>query len=488
MQVEAQEIADLPQVEDVEDENQIENEEERAKKLEWLERKQVRERKRKERDQQIAKREKLEETVKKFEERVGQAQQSLGEEQAKLEAIVEKYGEELIWFEDATEGAEEVFLAELQEGMGPIVPEQAEDAVVDLTGGEEDVAMVETAGEVAEQLEPTEEQAQEEVPGAAYEVEGVEPVEGALPETGHEEGGPQIEVQSMETTELANTWELVLPKITEEPIRIIITLKKPLDKFYASNTKTTICDKEVIENTSMIIMEYGSKYSSEDNLKLVNEILEGPWKDLRRNPDKLLNTPFSTEKTIQYLIKRHVRQKVSDTTIEKCQLCENSLRRMVMERHLKLYCMMREEACKYCEKVLIYKNLKEHHGGDCPKYIVPCPQRCFQKNLERCQVEDHLNTCKNSVVDCRFKHYGCKVKVKRKDISRHIYDDVAGHLDLLEGRLELLTGYLLKRDPSLNEVINPTVLPEPEMMHEDEAMGKEVEGGHLAASARAPEA
>merc|ERR550517_1784526 len=189
--------------------------------------------------------------------------------------------------------------------------------------------------------------------------------------------------------------------------------------------------------------------------------------------DKLLDTPFSTEKTLQYLIKSHIRQKVSDTTIEKCQLCENSLRRMVMERHLKLFCMMREEACKYCEKVLIYKNMKEHHGGECPKYIVSCPQRCFQKNLERCQVEDHLNTCKNTVVDCRFKPYGCKVKVKRKDVSRHIYDGVAGHLDLLEGRLELLTGYLLKQDPSLYEVINPTVLPEPEMMDEDEVKVKE---------------
>jgi len=41
-----------------------------------------------------------------------------------------------------------------------------------------------------------------------------------------------------------------------------------------------------------------------------------------------------------------------------------------------------------------------------------------------------------------------------------MYDDVAGHLDHLEGRLQLLTNYLIQQDPNLEEIINPPA-PEP---------------------------
>jgi len=497
MDLESEGMADLPQVEDAGAANLQENEEENARQRAKLERKQERERKRVEREQQIAKRARLEATVIKLEGRVEEAQQNLAAEQGKLEALVEKFGDQLRLFEDGVEGAEEVFLEELRDGMGPVVHDEPEGmTVVQTEGGEEQVA------QVAEVTEPTEAAAAEiaavdqqavevqaEVQSEATAVEApqeaaveafVQPVEGIAPQTFPQEG---VEPQPNETADKPHMAEvepeevIEKVKISERPVRILMTLKKPLDKFYASNTRTTICDKEVIENTEMIIMEYNPKHTSEEHMDLVNDLLEGPWKDVRRKPEDLLNTPFSAEKTLQYLIKSHKRKEVSDTTIEKCELCGNSLRRMVMERHLKSFCMMREEPCKYCGKVLIYKNMKDHFLGDCPRYIVSCPQRCFQTNLERCQVEEHLKTCMNTVVDCRFKQYGCKVQVKRKDVSNHMYDDVAGHLDLLERRMELLTSYLKKQDPSLEDIINPPVLPEPEAMVEDTATEAQEEKG-----------
>jgi len=471
------EIADLPQVEDVDAANQQEDEEEKARQQAKLERKQERERRKKERDQQIAKRARLEATVIKLEGRVEEAQQNLASETGKLETLVEKFGDQLRLFEDGIEGAEEVFLESLKEGMGPVVHDEPEGMTMVQTevpteGAEAE--KTETTEPLApetvavEQEAPAEGQAEQPPQDAAAEAY-VQPVEGIAPETLQEGDLPQptetAEKLDMAEEEVVEVMEKV--KISERPVRLLMTLKKPLDKFYASNTKTTICDKEVIENTEMIIMEYNPKHTSQEDMNLVNDLLEGPWKDVRRKPEKLLNTPFSAEKTLQYLIKSHKRKEISDNIIEKCQLCENSLKRMVMERHLKLFCMMREESCKYCEKVLIWKNMKEHHLGDCPRYIVSCPQRCFQKNLERCQIEEHLKTCMNTVVDCRYKCYGCKVQVKRKDVSNHMYDDVAGHLDLLEGRMELITNYLQQRDPSLEDVISPPVLPEPEAMIED---------------------
>lgn len=459
MAMETEDTADLPQVEDAEAVAQEENEKEKAKQQQKLERKQERERKRIEREQQIAKRDRLVASVEKLAVRVEEAQQTLTEEQEKLIAISDNFGEQLRLFEDGTEGAEEVFLEELKDGMGEIVDEEAE-AV-------NEVEMAEPAGGESEQLLPSAEGVEEVQTEVADEL----PVqdEAASEQTIQTEG----QTEYPEITDLTNedgVPEVIVvepEKITEKPVRIILTLKKPLDKFYASNARTDICDKEVIENTSMIIMEYGSKKSFEEHLKILNEVLEGPWKDIRRKPAKLLNTPYSTEKTMQYLLKTHKRKEISDTTIEKCTLCDNSLRRMVMEKHLKQYCMQREEACKYCEDVLIFKDMKEHHQGDCPRYLVSCPQRCFERNLERCKIEEHLKTCVNTVVDCRFKPYGCKVKVKRKQVRNHMYDDVAGHLDHLEGRMQLLTNYLLQQDPNFEEVIKP---PAPEPVEEKEEM------------------
>merc|ERR1711920_204648 len=130
----------LPQVENAQANLQVD--EEMARQQAKLERKQERERRKIKRDQQIAKRARLEATVIKLEGRVGQAQQNLASETAKLEALIETYGAQLSLFEDETEGAEEAFLEALREGMGPVVLEEPEE-----------VTMVQSEGAAAETAE-----------------------------------------------------------------------------------------------------------------------------------------------------------------------------------------------------------------------------------------------------------------------------------------------------------------------------------------------
>jgi len=494
MEVETAEAADLPQVENAEAVTQEQSEEEKAKQQAKLERKQARERKRIEREQQIAKRTRYAAAVEKLAERVEEAQKALAEKQNKLSDLVTRFGDQLKWFDDETEGAEDVFLDELRDGMGEVVNEEEAMAVEELQVAEkvdapEAVAEPEQLLPPAEGVEPVAEVAPElpaPVVEGAVEAVQTEQQEVAPVQTEQQEVAPvQTEQQEAapvhpEVTDLTGddpiekAPEVVeFEKITEKPVRIMISLKQPLDKFYASNTRADICQKEVIENTSLIILEYGSKTGTEDHFKWLNEALEGAWKDLRKKPETLLKTPFSAEKIMQYLLKVHKRKQISDNTFEKCELCDHSLRRMVMEKHMKKFCLQREEGCKFCEAVLIYKDMKEHHMGDCPKFIVKCPQQCFERNLQRCKVEEHLKTCMNSVVDCRYKPYGCKVKVKRKAVRNHMYDDVAGHLDHLEERLQILTNYLVQQDPNFEEVINPPapepVVVEPEKMQEEDA-------------------
>merc|ERR1719233_1667553 len=260
----------LPQVENAEANFQA-DEDEKARQQAKLERKQERERRKIKRDQQIAK-------------------------TARLEALIETYGAQLSLFEDETEGAEEAFLEDLREGMGPVVPEEPEEITMVQSEG----PTAETA-ETAETTEPSAaEPAMAEQPEpamieqpAAVEVQAQQPsdeasaetyelpVEGIAPETSQEGVLPQssetAENPEMAEVEVLEVMEKV--KISERPVRLLMTLKKPLNKFYASNTTTTICDKEVIENTEMIIMEYNPKHASQEDVNLVNDLLEGPWKD-----------------------------------------------------------------------------------------------------------------------------------------------------------------------------------------------------------------
>jgi hypothetical protein len=49
--------------------------------------------------------------------------------------------------------------------------------------------------------------------------------------------------------------------------------------------------------------------------------------------------------------------------------------------------------------------------------------------LERQLVDEHIaNDCPKTIVDCDFKHFGCDVKLPRREISAHISESLALHM------------------------------------------------------------
>jgi len=431
--------ADGAEVENEKTEEEIQAEQEQREEAERVKREETEEleRARKERAEMREKRNRMVELVEKLATSLSEAEQGIAEDQEKLAKINEEFGEQLRMFEDGTEGAEETFLDELNQEVSDAIPQQQE---LD-EGTSEDVAM----------------ETNEYVGGAVGE------------QTNNQVNG----FDEKQETEFKKPEDL--PRFNEMPVRIIVTLKKPLEKFYASNTKNPVCDKEVIEKTTMVVLECSSSQNAEFCLKLLNEVFEGPWKDMFKKPAEVLSPPYSLDKTIRYLLKLHKRQEVVDNTLVSCQLCETLLRRVVMEKHTKDFCQMREEPCRYCKEVFVMNVMGEHQNKDCPKFPVPCPQRCFGGKYKRCEVEEHLKTCMNSVVDCRFSALGCKATLKRKQLRRHTFDDAHKHLELLESRVRLVTDFLVAKDPSLSELLNP---PEPPSKQEEE-VGQEDEGVQL---------
>jgi len=446
----------------------------------------------KKRAAKLRKRNLIKTSVDKLVAAVEKAKQGLENEKKKIQKIIKTYGDELAYFENETDQAEALahFESELKEGVNFSLEDDSED--------QQDEEMNEP-GDKAEEMEDSEmldPQAEDNAKSEAEE-EG--------PRFCSTCGAKQTEKKKFcgdcgakqEETPLAKipkkkgkTVVTVVQKpsddtISDIPVWIAISLKKSLEKFYASDANTTICDRDVVEKAELILMKFHPKHRSrivlknvtyegaEEHLKLLNEVFEGPWKGLRVSKEEFLKekTLYSLEKTLHYLAKRYTRQKVADTTIEACELCEKELRHMVMERHRTQFCPMRQEPCQYCEAIIVVSKLEDHEKV-CPKYPVPCPQECSQSALQRCQIEEHLKNCENSVVECEFKHVGCNTQFKRKDSTRHLKDNALEHVKFLNTRVQLMSTYFSSIDPALNKLLHPT--PPPKEAAEEEEEDKDI--------------
>jgi len=399
----------------------------------------------KKRELSIRKRKFVASLVEKLTIAVEKAKQSLAVEQVKLDKISEEWGEELSYFQNEVNNEEALFCfkEELQEGFGQTEPE---DDNVDGTAGDnnEDVEMV----SITEKADKPEEEHANEADVVAENDNACEEIK------------PKSENEHIVTDSSSL-------KIDETPVWLVVVLKKPLERVTLSANAP--CKKDIIKKATMILMKFDPRYKktivlkgvtyqgSEEYLKVLNQVLEGPWKDIRKDPSVVFKDkyPYSLEKTLQYLVKCQTRQEVLDNTMDNCQLCDELLKRMAMEQHIKDFCCMREEQCQFCETVLPVSVMKDHHSKECEKYPISCPFKC-PKKFARSEAEEHKKTCVNCIVECEYEAFGCKSKFKRKDLHSHRRSAVFQHLALVKSRVNVLTSYLVKNDPGLQEIIKPT--------------------------------
>jgi len=437
---------------------------------------------RKERELKREERRVAEAAVEKVAILVQRAKESLADEQEKLEKIQEDFGEDLALFENETDSvdAQRSFLEALQQGeklqeqQENLEKEQEEASTVEpKEHSEGETEQVEVQGEEPQAGEAQVDEGQSvEVPDVAEkEHEDIEMTDGstvvsecsACGAAGEADkkfcgecGAKQGESQGDGEDEVEDDFEMV----TEAPAWVVLTLKKPLEKFYASLSETTICDKVLLKKTSMIVLGYNPKKTSSEHLKTLNEVFEGPWNDIRKKPKNLLSeSSYSLERTLHYLVKLHKRQEVSDNTLETCQQCEKSIKRVYLEKHMKNICIMREEACPHCETVFVMKQMQDHHENGCLGFPIPCPQKCGVAKFPRSDVEEHFKVCKNTLVCCDFNSLGCNAEIKRREVVRHMNDTTVDHIHLLKKQLKLVTDYLQKRDKDLVNVFNPVLQP-----------------------------
>jgi len=138
---------------------------------------------------------------------------------------------------------------------------------------------------------------------------------------------------------------------------------------------------------------------------------------------------------------------------EKCtNNCGVSLQRRLLARHHRELCIYRVVSCKYCKAVNKYENIEGMHKEECPKFPVPCPNKCGSSPVRE-DAEKHAAICPLQIIICKYQQVGCEAKIARKDLDQHLSEKTDEHLSLLvsvqQKAINDLTQKLLETEDTL---------------------------------------
>ena len=110
--------------------------------------------------------------------------------------------------------------------------------------------------------------------------------------------------------------------------------------------------------------------------------------------------------------------------------CDKHIQRCNLEEHKSSKCVKRPFTCKYCEYEATYELVANEHWLQCQKYPEKCPNKCSEDNIERQFLQRHLDDeCPLQEVECKFSYAGCPVKMKRREIQKHMDESKDEHLE-----------------------------------------------------------
>ena len=136
--------------------------------------------------------------------------------------------------------------------------------------------------------------------------------------------------------------------------------------------------------------------------------------------------------------------------------CDTKITREDMELHLKHDCGMVQETCKLgCGVELTRNKLGIHEKENCVQRIIQCEHcsievafcdnskhlkecpfvklTCYQCGVEkyRKDMTQHFkDDCSEKIIDCPFVKYKCLVRMKRKDIDKHLEEKETKHFGM----------------------------------------------------------
>ena len=115
----------------------------------------------------------------------------------------------------------------------------------------------------------------------------------------------------------------------------------------------------------------------------------------------------------------------------KCTHCSESHQRQHINHHQSEECPKRPFTCKHCKDYKSsYEDITTNHWSVCGCYPVPCSNKCGAV-LQRQNFESHIaKDCPLTVINCDFHYAGCKVRLPRKDMGKHLRVELVTHTSM----------------------------------------------------------
>lgn len=107
--------------------------------------------------------------------------------------------------------------------------------------------------------------------------------------------------------------------------------------------------------------------------------------------------------------------------------CKTRVFRGKVNEHLNI-CPESTVTCKNCRGNFLLKD-KKFHDSNCPKRLVKC---CLcQREVCFDMMEKHVSeSCPNKEEECLLNPIGCKSKIKRVDVEKHMKDNYLDHFNI----------------------------------------------------------
>ena len=133
------------------------------------------------------------------------------------------------------------------------------------------------------------------------------------------------------------------------------------------------------------------------------------------------------------------------------QGCTEKLFREDLANHLAI-CKYRIVQCEFCLLSLPFIELQGHLDDICPKIKVECPQKCGQF-IEREKLEEHVkNDCGNTILTCPFGYFKCNTVLLKRDLQKHLSDEVHNHLKLCMERMQEIDHQIHQMDGHIGQI------------------------------------
>ena len=114
--------------------------------------------------------------------------------------------------------------------------------------------------------------------------------------------------------------------------------------------------------------------------------------------------------------------------------CGKMIERRYMTSHVETECPRRKVNCQYCHDTGEHQFIEGQHKEECPKFPLPCPNKCDVESVPREDMEAHKKECPLEMIQCEYYNVGCEIRMAREDIEKHKKEKMDDHLMMMHAK------------------------------------------------------